>query len=83
MLTIHSARLMRRETYGIGIGNAADLLVFDCTDARAAVAELVPPLFGLKQGRLSFTRPPAQLEHGQIPFGLDRISSWLSTPIAN
>jgi cytosine deaminase len=61
MLTTRSARLMRREDYGIAVGNAADLAVFDCADARAAVAELVPPLFGLKDGRLTFTRPRARL----------------------
>jgi cytosine deaminase len=57
MLTTRSARLMRRDGYGIARGNAADLVVFDCANARAAVAELVPPLFGLKDGRLTFTRP--------------------------
>jgi len=61
MLTTRSARLMRREGYGIAVGNTADLVAFDCADARAAVAELVPPLFGLKDGRLTFTRPRATL----------------------
>jgi cytosine/creatinine deaminase len=61
MLTTRSARLMRRDGYGIAPGNPADLVVFDCTDARSAVAELVPPLFGLKDGRLTFTRPRAML----------------------
>jgi cytosine deaminase len=63
MLTTRSARLMRRCDYGIAVGNAADLTVFDCADARSAVAELVPPLFGLKNGRLTFTRPRAKLHH--------------------
>jgi cytosine deaminase len=61
MLTTRSARLMRRDGYGIAPGNAADLVVFDCADARSAVAELVPLLFGLKDGRLTFTRPRASL----------------------
>jgi cytosine/creatinine deaminase len=61
MLTTRSARLMRRDGYGIAPGNTADLVVFDCLDARSAVAELVPPLFGLKDGRLTFTRPRATL----------------------
>ena len=61
MLTTRSARLMRRDGYGIAPGNAADLVVFDCAEARSAVAELVAPLFGLKDGRLTFTRPPATL----------------------
>jgi cytosine deaminase len=61
MLTTRSARLMRRDDYGIVPGNAADLVVFDCADALSAVAELVPPLFGLKDGRLTVTRPRATL----------------------
>jgi cytosine deaminase len=61
MLTTRSARLMRRDGYGIAPGNPADLVVFDCSDARSAVAELVAPLFGLKDGRLTFTRPRAAL----------------------
>jgi cytosine/creatinine deaminase len=61
MLTTRSARLLRRDGYGIAAGNAADLVAFDCADARAAVAELVPPLFGLKDGRLTFTRPRPSL----------------------
>src|SRR5215471_6794994 len=61
MLTTRSAQLMRRNDYGIAPGNAADLVVFDCADARSAVAELVPPLFGLKDGQLTFTRPRATL----------------------
>src|SRR5499427_9518214 len=61
MLTTRSARLMRRDGYGIAPGNPADLVVFDCADARSAVAELVAPLFGLKDGRLTFTRPRASL----------------------
>jgi cytosine deaminase len=65
MLTTRSARLMRREGYGIAPGNAADLVAFDCAEARAAVAELVPPLFGLKDGRLTFTRPRAKLRPQQ------------------
>ncbi len=61
MLTTRSARLMRRTDYGIAAGNAADLVVVDCTDARSAVAELAAPLFGLKDGRLTFTRPRPSL----------------------
>jgi cytosine/creatinine deaminase len=61
MLTTRSAMLMRRDGYGIAPGNGADFVVFDCADARSAVAELVPPLFGLKDGRLTFTRPRATL----------------------
>ena len=66
MLTARSARLMRRENYGIAVGNSADLVVFDCPNAQTAVVELVSPLFGLKAGRLTFTRPPAKLSRSGV-----------------
>jgi cytosine deaminase len=61
MLTERSARLMRRPHYGVTPGNPADLVVFDCRDARGAVAELAQPLLGLKRGRLTFSRAAARL----------------------
>jgi cytosine deaminase len=78
MLTTRSARLLRRAHYGIAVGNPADLTVFDCPDARAAVAELVAPLFGLKRGRLSFTRPPARLEPAQGGAVVERLGALLT-----
>jgi cytosine deaminase len=78
MLTTRSARLLRRDHYGIAIGNPADLTVFDCPDARAAVAELVAPLFGLKHGRLTFTRPPARLEPARAGAEAERLPSLLA-----
>jgi cytosine/creatinine deaminase len=38
------------------VGGPADLVVLDCADAAAAVAEPAQPLFALKRGRRSFTR---------------------------
>ena len=61
MLTTRSARLMRRAEYGTAVGRPADLVIFDCRDAKAAVAELAQPLCGLKRGRLNFTRPGGRL----------------------
>ncbi|HXZ02916.1 MAG TPA: amidohydrolase family protein [Stellaceae bacterium] len=61
MLTTRSARLMRRAEYGIAVGRPADLVIFDCRDAKAAIAELAQPLCGLKRGRLSFTRQAGRL----------------------
>jgi cytosine deaminase len=67
MLTTRSARLMRREGYGIAVGNWADLVVFDCRDAKAAVAQPARPLCGFKRGRLTFTQPAARLHRtGEI-----------------
>jgi cytosine/creatinine deaminase len=61
MLTTRSARLMRRDDYGMAVGKAADFVVFDCRDAKAAVTELAQPLCGFKGGKLTFTRSAARL----------------------
>jgi cytosine deaminase len=68
MLTTRSARLMRREDYGIAPGRPADLVIFDCRDATAAVAELAQPLCGLKAGRLTFTRAAPRLHRTAAPW---------------
>jgi cytosine deaminase len=79
MLTTRSARLMRRDGYGIAPGNSADLVVFDCPDARFAVAELLAPLFGLKDGRLTFTRPRPTLRPQRGADDADMISDMLKS----
>jgi len=61
MITSRSAALLRLDNYGIGEGNAADLVVLDCADPATAVAELVQPLFGFKRGRLTFSHEAARL----------------------
>ncbi len=61
MVTTRSARLMRLDDYGVAVGNAADLVVHDCTDPVTAVAELVPPVCAFKRGRRTFTREPVLL----------------------
>lgn len=61
MITHRSARLLRLEDYGLVVGNAADLVVLDCTSIEAAVQELALPLYGFKNGRRTFTRSPAEL----------------------
>jgi cytosine deaminase len=61
MITERSARLLRLKQYGIEVGKAADLLVFDCQDQETAVAELVAPMYGFKRGRQTFTRQPVQI----------------------
>jgi cytosine/creatinine deaminase len=57
LITTAPARLMNLAGYGIAPGNPADVVVLDCADPSAAVAELAQPMFGLKRGRPSFTRP--------------------------
>ena len=65
MVTERSARLMRLDGYGVAVGNDADLVVHDCEDPATAVAELVPPVYGFKRGRRTFTREPAVLHRPQ------------------
>jgi cytosine deaminase len=54
MVTTQAARLMNLPDYGIAVGGPADLVVLDCRDVNAAVAELSQPMFGIKNGRRSF-----------------------------
>jgi cytosine/creatinine deaminase len=61
MVTVLPAKLMNLRDYGIAVGNPADLVVLDCKDRTAAVAELARPLFGMKNGRRTFVCPPAYL----------------------
>ncbi len=65
MITQRSARLLRRDDYGVAVGKAADLVVLDCTASEQAVAELAIPLYGFKRGRMTFSRQPAQLHRPQ------------------
>jgi cytosine/creatinine deaminase len=61
MITGAAARLMRLEHYGMTVGGPADLVCLDASDAAEAIATLAQPLWGLKRGRASFTRPRPQL----------------------
>ena len=61
MITGRSARILRRDDYGLEVGKSADLVVLDCFDRASAVAELAQPLLGFKRGRLTFQREPAML----------------------
>ena len=61
MVTGGAARLMRIEDYGIRSGGPADLVCLDANDPAEAIATLAQPLWGLKRGRPSFTRPRPQL----------------------
>ena len=56
MVTTHAAKRRNLQDYGIAVGGPADLVVLDCKDAVSAVAELSTPLFGIKNGRRSFSR---------------------------
>ena len=56
MVTTDAARLMRVDGYGIRVGAAADLVLLQAATGAGAVAELAQPLWGMKAGRLTFTR---------------------------
>jgi cytosine deaminase len=56
MVTSLPAKLMNLPDYGIAIGRVADIVVLDCASASQAIAELAPPLLGVKRGRRSFSR---------------------------
>lgn len=61
MITSESARLMRKTGYGIGVGNAADLVLLDTACPAHAVQTLAQPLWGLKAGQRTFTRARPEL----------------------
>jgi cytosine/creatinine deaminase len=65
MVTRGPARLMNVEHYGLDVGRPADLVVMDCREEAAAVAEIIQPLFAYKHGRRSFTRAEPTLHRPQ------------------
>jgi cytosine deaminase len=50
------ARIMRKDDYGIAVGNPADFVVWDATAAADTIATIAQPLMGYKRGRRTFTR---------------------------
>ncbi len=61
MITASAARLMRLKDYGIAEGGPADLVALDASNPAEAISTLAQPLWGVKGGRMSFTRPRPQL----------------------
>lgn len=61
LVTTLPARLMRLGDYGVAVGNPADLVILGAATPADALAEIAEPVMGFKRGRLSFERPPAQL----------------------
>ena len=62
MLTTRSARLLRRENYGIEVGKPADLVVWDAHTGAEAVATIARPLHGFKRGRETFSQSLPELQ---------------------
>ena len=56
MITAASAKLMRLDDYGIFEGAPADLVALDAASPADVVARLAQPVWGLKRGRMSFSR---------------------------
>lgn len=61
LVTHMPARLMNLRAYGVVVGHAADLVVLDCEDRAAVVAELAQVWMVFKRGRMTVTRPAASL----------------------
>ena len=61
MLTNRSAKLLRRDGYGIAPGRPADLVVWDARSPAEAVARVAAPLHGFKRGRRTFSRTLPEL----------------------
>ncbi|MBY0613115.1 MAG: amidohydrolase family protein [Beijerinckiaceae bacterium] len=57
MLSASSAKLLNLDDYGIAPGMPATMIVLDCQSRAQAIAELAQPLFGVKDGKRTFTRP--------------------------
>jgi cytosine/creatinine deaminase len=65
MVTTLPAKLLNLDDYGIAPGRPADLVVLDTDSPSNAIAELSQPLFGLKAGERTFSRPAATIHHPQ------------------
>lgn len=61
MLTENSAKLLRRDDYGIAVGGPADFVIWNVATTAEAVATIAHPLAAYKRGRRTFTRLPATL----------------------
>lgn len=62
MITERPARAMRREDYGIAVGNPADLVLWNAASAAETIAVVAPPLAAFKRGRQLFERQVPDLQ---------------------
>lgn len=56
LVTSRPARILRRNDYGIAVGNAADLIVWNAKSPAEVIATVAQPTTGFKRGRRTFTR---------------------------
>jgi cytosine/creatinine deaminase len=61
LYTHRPAKILRRDDYGIAVGNPADMVVLDATSQARAIAEIAQPLYAFKRGRRTVTRPLPEL----------------------
>jgi cytosine deaminase len=61
MTTSSAAKLMRKDDYGLEVGNPADLVVLDAPDSITALRTVAPVLAAFKRGRRTVTRDPVRL----------------------
>ena len=61
MITSRSAGILGLENHGVHVDAPADLVVIDTDQPETAVAELAPPLYGFKRGRMTFKRAPVEV----------------------
>ncbi|HEX2826984.1 MAG TPA: amidohydrolase family protein [Burkholderiales bacterium] len=56
MITERPARILRKQDYGIAVGNPADLVVWNAQSPAEVIANVAQPLVGFKRGRKTFSR---------------------------
>lgn len=61
MISTAAAKLMNRPDHAVRIGAAANLIVLPSSNPATAVAEIAQPWLGIKSGKRTFTRRPAEL----------------------
>ncbi len=61
MVTDRAARILRKDDYGIAVGNSADLVVWNAKTPAEVIASVAQPVAGFKRGKRVFTREIAAL----------------------
>jgi cytosine deaminase len=56
LVSSRPARILRRNDYGIALGNPADLIVWNAKSPAEVIATVAQPVTGFKRGRCIFTR---------------------------
>ena len=56
LVSSRPARILRRNDYGIALGNPADLIVWNAKSPAEVIATVAQPVTGFKRGRRIFTR---------------------------